>query len=335
MTTSFIIDSVADATTHRDRDALDGAVARLLFDYVAAQRVSVYRLLADGPDERVWHWLSLARDGQDQGPDDVPDPELLPRAADTPHWRECVATRTAVHLELPDGSGRRSVFPILDEQNVLGLLEVDAPSALDARDERLVTGILRIVRNHLALLDYGELDTLTGLLNRKTFDASFDKLRTRAEQAGDAESSWVGVADIDHFKAVNDTYGHLFGDEVLLLVSRLMRECFRGADQMFRFGGEEFVIVLDRASADGADAAFNRFRAAVAAFAFPQVGKVTVSLGYTRLLPTDGSSTAVERADAALYYGKQHGRDQVRCYESLLSSGELARKRERAEIELF
>jgi diguanylate cyclase (GGDEF)-like protein len=227
------------------------------------------------------------------------------------------------------------VFPILDEQRVLGLLEIEAERGLEAREETLVTGILRIVRNHLALLDYGERDTLTGLINRKTFDASFGKLRARAERGSDEEPSWIGVVDIDHFKAVNDNYGHLFGDEVLLLVSRLMRDCFRGADQLYRFGGEEFVVVLDHANAAGAAVAFNRFRATVGGYAFPQVGKVTVSIGYTVLQTSDSPAGAIERADAALYYAKQNGRDQVQGYEDLVNAGRLARKLERAELELF
>src|SRR5262249_34123645 len=145
-------------------------------------------------------------------------------------------------------------------------------SVLQARDTNLVAGILRILKNHLALLDYGERDTLTGLLNRKTFEANFDKLRQRRRHAPVGnEPSWLGVLDIDHFKSINDTYGHLFGDEVLLLVAQLMKQSFRAADHMFRFGGEEFVVALDRASASGAQTAFDRLRTRIASYDFPQV----------------------------------------------------------------
>jgi diguanylate cyclase (GGDEF)-like protein len=143
------------------------------------------------------------------------------------------------------------------------------------------------------------------------------------------------VVDIDHFKRVNDVHGHLFGDEVLLLVSRLMHDTFRSTDQLFRFGGEEFVIVLDAGSAEAAQAAFERFRAAVAQHRFPQVGTVTVSLGYTQVRPTDSPASAIERADAALYFAKRNGRDQVHCHERLLAEGQLATKALNAEVELF
>jgi Diguanylate cyclase, GGDEF domain len=100
------------------------------------------------------------------------------------------------------------------------------------------------------------------------------------------EPSWLGLVDIDKFKCINDNYGHLFGDEVLLLVSQLMKKSFRGTDQLFRFGGEEFVIVLDHATTEGVEVAFDRLRETIAAFEFPQVGRVTISLGYKFILRT-------------------------------------------------
>ena len=116
----------------------------------------------------------------------------------------------------------------------------------------------------------------------------------------------------------------------------LMKQSFRGADQLFRFGGEEFVIVLDHASTAGAEIAFDRLRATIEAHTFPQVGRVTISLGYTQLDPQDAATTGVERADAALYYAKHHGRNQIRHYEALIAAGELTAKQEnQADVELF
>lgn len=327
-----LIDSVAAATAHRDRDDLDAALARLLFDFIEPQRVTVWRVLDVAGEARVQRRISLARDGSELGPEEVADPAELPRARDSLHWRECVMLQDVVHFESA-GGGLRSLFPLCGEANVLGMIEIEAGEGLNPRQASLVHGILRIIRNHVLLLDYGERDTLTGLLNRKTFESSFGKLRQRAAHGG--EPAWIGIADIDRFKSINDSFGHLFGDEVLLLVSRLMRESFRGADRLFRFGGEEFVIVLERASEEGAAIAFNRLRAAVANYAFPQVGRVTVSLGYARVLPTDAPASAIGRADAALYYAKQNGRDQVQGYDALLAAGRVQRKADRSEVELF
>jgi diguanylate cyclase (GGDEF)-like protein len=127
----------------------------------------------------------------------------------------------------------------------------------------------------------------------------------------------------------------LFGDEVLLLVSQLMKKCFRGTDQLFRFGGEEFVIVLDHATTEGVEVAFDRLREAIATFDFPQVGRVTISLGFSQIYPTDSPSTCVERADAALYYAKHHRRNNIRSYETLVAAGELSAKDGGENVELF
>ena len=193
-----------------------------------------------------------------------------------------------IQCDATDG-GLTTLFPIHEElQKVSGILVIQSARALAQRELDLVIGILSIVKNHRALLDYGELDTLTGLLNRKTFERQFEKLRQRltalhqaaSEQPADQlEPSWLALIDIDHFKSINDCYGHMFGDEVLLLVSQLMRRSFRGADQLFRFGGEEFVVMLEHATEPGAHIAFERLRAAIEEYSFPQVGRVTISVG--------------------------------------------------------
>ncbi len=232
-----------------------------------------------------------------------------------------------------------TLIPIRGERNVAGVLIIETDQGLPPRDAELVHGILQIAKNHLALLDYGERDTLTGLLNRKIFESTFNKSRERAAAAGQGgnagEPSWLAILDIDRFKSINDTYGHLFGDEVLLLVSQDIKRCFRGADHLFRFGGEEFLVILDQASDVGAQIALERLRATIEVHPFPQVGRVTVSLGYTRIDKGDTPSNCVERADAALYYAKAHGRNNLRNFEALVSAGELTVKRASNDIELF
>jgi len=202
--------------------------------------------------------------------------------------------------------------------------------------QRTISSILRIYRNFEALLDYSERDTLTGLLNRKTFDEAFLKMVSQsggpeaAAAAGDAAQRrapahrhWIGVIDIDHFKRVNDTYGHLIGDEVLLLLSRLMRSSFRFDDRLYRFGGEEFVVLMRCGAEADAAQAFERLRANTERYAFPQVGCITVSVGFTEVRPGDAPSAAFERADKAIYFAKEHGRNQVHNHAALVSSGDL------------
>jgi diguanylate cyclase (GGDEF)-like protein len=326
-----LIDLVADTTVHRDREALEAAVARLLFEVCAARRVALYRVLDDAGRRRVQRSVVLRAAGAEEGDETGVPLERLPLLESQPVWAECVLLQDVVHLAKGDDGTVRTVFPLHDESSVTGLFEVDTAHGLQPREAALAAGMLRIVRNHLALLDDGQRDTLTGLLNRKTFESSFGKLVARPAQAQDR---WLAVVDIDHFKSINDRQGHLFGDEVLLLVSRLMRATCRRADRLFRFGGEEFVVVLD-ASVEGAHAAFERLREAVAGHRFPQVGQVTVSLGYTLVRPNDSPADAIDRADAALYYAKRNGRNQARCHERLCAEGLLAPKALNQDADLF
>ena len=333
MSTS-LIDSVANTTSHRDREDLDRATVDLLLQYLAADQVTLYRLVEDGEVKRLRRAATVDRSATEHTNRGQPAPEESPALDENPAWRECIAGQRPVSYRSPDGKVCK-VFPIANDRAVIGMLEIQSPTGVEARDCMLVEGILRIVRNHLALLDYSESDTLTGLLNRKTFESRFEKLRAASGARSSEEPSWLGIVDIDKFKSINDNFGHLFGDEVLLLVSRLLKQAFRGADQLFRFGGEEFIIVLDRATKPGAQIAFNRARGLVEEYRFPQIGTVTISLGYTRIDPRDAAGTCIERADAALYYAKNHGRNNVRSYESLVEAGELKTKKSSDDVELF
>jgi len=338
-----LIESFARTTEHRDRDQIDLSVARLLHDYVEARRVVVYRLIDDGEQPLVQQRLLIDRDGHEHGPDHPPIADL-PHLIDRLHWYECKMTRDAVHYQVGTGPDQTmgTVFPLLAGESAVGLIEIELEplrDSLQRRDVRLIAGVMRLLSNHLAILDYGQRDTLTGLLNRKTFDHGFDKILERnRSQARDSSgtSGWFAVVDIDRFKAVNDRFGHLFGDDVLLLVARLMRQAFRESDQLFRFGGEEFVIVLDAARPENAEAALQRFRRRVAEHVFPQIGQVTISIGYTRIGASEPAVICFDRADSALYYAKEHGRNQAWCYETLIESGQLEKRKESsADVEFF
>jgi len=147
---------------------------------------------------------------------------------------------------------------------------------------------------------------------------------------------WLGVVDIDHFKRVNDGFGHLIGDEVLVLVARIMRQSFRHYDRLYRFGGEEFVILLRGGTEADAMRAFERFRTNVESYPFPQVNKVTVSVGFTEVQHKDTPSLAFSRADQGVYQAKHEGRNQVLCFESLVRSGVLETEDTHVgDVELF
>lgn len=121
---------------------------------------------------------------------------------------------------------------------------------------------------------------------------------------------------------------------MLILLANLLRSSFRSHDKVFRFGGEEFVILLRNATLPTARKVFDRFRATVQEHSFPQVGHVTVSIGFV----SASQSTPVEilgKADQALYFAKENGRNQVRYYDDLVAQGHLQARISHDDVELF
>ena len=242
-----ILNSIAETTTHRDRDGVHCAIVQLLLDYLDAESVAIYSLVDDNGVTRLLNHAEVSR-GREHAPRvTCNDPTALRELREIPQWESCVRHQQVVQYS-PSPGVVHAVLPIEAERDVIGLLFINGRTQLRARVIDHINAILRILKNHLALLDYGELDTLTGMLNRKTYEASFGKLRQRLRLAdadrGVNEPSWLGLVDIDKFKSINDSFGHLFGDEVLLLVSQLMKTCFRGTDQLFRFGGPDGLAWL-------------------------------------------------------------------------------------------
>jgi diguanylate cyclase (GGDEF)-like protein len=131
------------------------------------------------------------------------------------------------------------------------------------------------------------------------------------------------VGDVHHFKAVNDRFGHLYGDEVLILIANLLQSSFRSQDRVFRFGGEEFVVLLRSTNLENAQRIIDRFRINVASHVFPQVGTVTVSVGFVSISAYESPVMILGHADQALYFAKSNGRNQACHYDQLVSGGQL------------
>jgi len=224
----------------------------------------------------------------------------------------------------------RMIVPIATDIGPQRLIVFDGLQD-DADARVLALQISELYEHQIRLMDHRERDQLTGLLNRQTFNQFFQNNLERAK--GNDQTASLAVLDIDHFKQVNDNYGHLFGDEVLLHFSQVMRATFRFNDPLFRFGGEEFIVLLSADDPDGAKAALERFRQAIEDYEFPGVGKVTVSIGAASYAQNELPTSVVDRADKALYYAKENGRNQVVLYSDI--AGELETLKAEPEIDLF
>ncbi|MES2889887.1 MAG: GGDEF domain-containing protein [Pseudomonadota bacterium] len=168
------------------------------------------------------------------------------------------------------------------------------------------------------LCDLSSRDALTGQANRRQFELALAREIDRVARAG--EPALVLMADIDHFKKVNDTHGHSAGDVVLKAVAKVLQDCVRPMDTVARFGGEEFAIILPNCPPTFAQAVAERIRAKVQALVVTvspgvTIG-VTISLGGAFAPQWVRSSSAlwIERADQQLYRAKEQGRNRA-CLE--------------------
>lgn len=160
-------------------------------------------------------------------------------------------------------------------------------------------------------------DPLTGIGNRRLFDDALQKA-VKDSNARKAPLSLI-MCDIDHFKRVNDTFGHSVGDEIIKALTRIMASSIRETDTVARYGGEEFAIILPGTQEQAATATSERIRRQFGGKQFSirktnqKVGQVTASFGVVEHRPGDDSETLIRRADAMLYEAKARGRDRVAC----------------------
>jgi diguanylate cyclase (GGDEF)-like protein len=152
-------------------------------------------------------------------------------------------------------------------------------------------------------------DPLTGIFNRLKFDQALASEMLRATRYKTPLS--LVLYDVDHFKAINDTYGHQIGDKVLIQMAKLPAVNIRSTDVLARWGGEEFVIMVPNCNGWIAYQAAEKLRSTIEQAAFDRVGKVTCSFGVAQYVDGDTAVTLISRADEALYRAKVNGRNRV------------------------
>lgn len=216
-----------------------------------------------------------------------------------------------------------SIRPMLPDHDALGYELATLLLGIAAAEFLLHTGVLVPVM--LVLVAYvhrssvvkslqhaARTDTKTGLLNAAAWTEHANGVLSRS--ARERRAVAVMVIDIDWFKRINDTQGHLVGDQVLVAVAACLRRELRGHDGLGRFGGDEFVVILDELDLARAESVGNRIRVAVGSLQVGEGVPVSVSIGLAHAPPLDqpdGVDQLLDRADAALYVAKSSGRDRV------------------------
>lgn len=192
-----------------------------------------------------------------------------------------------------------------------GKVPADEYEALSAKRRAVLSQVRRLLR--LFRTAESTVDPLTGVQNRQVMKKVLERELNRAQRSG--ETVFVVLADIDHFKAVNDTYGHRAGDAVLSGVASILTHGLRPYDSIFRYGGEEFLLCLPSSTASAVRAVLERVRKAVELQSFAvdggQVIKVTSSFGGAPLDAAIGIGKSIEVADMALYKAKESGRNRI------------------------
>jgi diguanylate cyclase (GGDEF)-like protein len=315
--------SVTRLVEKPDIRALELSLVATLSKIIKAESIKLCQLQSD-PDSESDRLLTYS------------NPYQQVQLSTQPAFAECLQTERRV-ATMHDGR-TQVIHPIKVRDDIVGFLVIDC-ATYDSHDQDVVSILLDFYKNYASLLYDAERDVLTGLLNRKSFYERVLQLigAQRDQASGEAapKGAILAVVDIDFFKRINDTYGHLVGDETLILFARAMVETFRGGDLLFRMGGEEFVVILKEIDGASALAVLDRFRQAISQREFPQLGKLTVSIGASTLLAGDLPTNTMDRADKALYYAKENGRNQVCLYEQLTAENKLNVVQRETDIELF
>lgn len=339
------LDTLLNLTRLRDRDALEVALAASLYALARPRRLRAWRVVERDGDKFLAQFLLFDDDTLQHVPQIQLDlDQLQPLDQWPPLWRQVCESGVP---QATHGAETVLLLSVCLKQATVALIELECAFPDSQQDLPVLDRLLQVYANHLLMLDYAEKDTLTGLLNRKTFETHFNKLlvlesisdeknrRFHQRRRHDDAGLWLAEIDIDFFKSINDRFGHLYGDEVLLLLASIMKRCLRLQDNLYRFGGEEFVVVLSPTTEADAVAVFERLRQTVASYDFPQVGQVTISIGFTRIEANSDASTVLGEADEALYYAKHHGRNQCCNYAMLVQQHLTPPKTTHSDVELF
>jgi len=342
-----VVDSIIDITKQRDSDAFGISIVTTIAEMIPNSLIVLYQHF----EEPLRHFepvctLLIQEDelGIEQHIWDIETPD-----ATTEYVSSNVNRLLKLTIYQTDDEMFHTFIPIFCEQKASYAIDISSKERLSLQLSGLLA-IAKVCENFYTILTMSERDTLTGLFNRRTYELKINallhrqyfkqrSLNKKSDNSNrclvEQDHTWLALIDIDFFKKVNDQVGHIYGDEVLLALSQLMKESFRSNDLLFRLGGEEFVVVLEPITRMQAHNVLEGFRKKVEEHHFPFIENITISCGFAKISEKDHSSTILDNADKAMYYAKENGRNSIYNYEHLIEKSLVSRKDDEGDIHLF
>lgn len=323
--TKSVIDHIAGFTGHRDKELLDISLLKSIQSMIAGPAIEIVSLTSSNQfiqkSTLVSQQITVSEDIDEKVLEILPNIEGMRARSENELTTTLTMSHVFIKLLHDAGPTHEYLVVYLHKPIEKALLDV-------------LQGMFTIYINFIKLLTESQTDELTGLANRKTFEMEFAKIFDQIEESVEPYENerrtnaniennqfWLAIIDIDNFKLVNDTFGHLYGDEILIQLGQLMRQNFRSVDRFFRFGGEEFVVMLRGTNKEEAFRVFERFRKNVASHTFPQVKTVTISIGAVEIKEDLFQMTLIDYADQALYESKRTGKNKLTFFEDMVSQG--------------
>jgi len=343
-----VIDSIIEITKNRDSDEFGLSIIATIAEIIFSGTVVLYKNLVVS-EGRYIKLNSISTSYSTSGSKVYAfDSEVCSESINyiNENYKELIKQ---THYQTRD-KNTHLFIPIFIEKEIQYAIDIASSDSFENKAES-IQAIIKVCENFYAVLASCERDPLTGLYNRRSYDKKIGGLLRKQQMVQNKKSeansgvehrvsekiayTWLAVIDIDHFKNVNDKFGHIFGDEVLLTLSQLMMRSFRYNDLLFRVGGEEFVIIFEPITKQQAEKVLNKFRKIIEEYAFPLVGQISISSGFAKIMESDHPKIIFDNADRALYYAKEHGRNCVCNYEDLIEEGKIKVNQEEGDIELF
>lgn len=337
-----LADYLIQITDHRDRNFLEHTLAKAVLNLLSVRRVLVAQVMHEVGEKRWFEVVSLDAGGGGHVADPLRiDFSSMKRLAEAPDRLKCLDSLDKLEVAKAGKNGPRITYiPLISELSpeMQGVLEIHSAYSLSAADLQTVGHLHHVYCNIYKLLAYSDRDALTGLLNQKSLENSFysavlDELDGDESEDGitivqDHErrhyvppNYWLGMVVIDNFSGLNDLHGHLVMEEVTILVARIMGNTFRTHDRIYRLTGDQFVVLFHCPQEPLVLGAFERMRGNVEKMKFSQVGHMTISAGFTRIVMDDSPATALERIGDVIDFAQKNGGNQVCSHLDLERKG--------------